>query len=285
MMAIEGLSFPTVIWSGVIAAAISVAGVVLSNWSTARRLKIQLQHDANEKLKDRLASLRKEVYLQLYSDISVLQGHLGALSAKDPTSPEFAAPIQAVISQLARVQLVGDSDVMENAAELSAVFTESLFRLMVAAKPMHQLTMDIKLANQFYNQHMQEAQRINAEMVAQNEFGAPDPARMAALQRSFENFRGQYSAYSAERDEAWDQYNASHKGFIAELKNQVQIMAPAQARLMAALKNEIGVPTDVASLLSRVEAAQSRMEVAIQGVLAEFVREEPSNTRKGGGGD
>ncbi|WP_238692069.1 FUSC family protein [Xanthomonas arboricola] len=269
-MAFEGLSIPTVVWSGIIAAAISLAGVLLSNWSTSRRLRMQLQHDAAEKLKDRLGSLRKEVYLQLYSDITALQGHLGALSAKDPTSPEFAAPIQAVISQLARVQLVGGSEVMKQADELSASFTESLFHLMAAAKPMHELKSEIGIADQFYNQNMQELQRINAEMMAQNESGHPDTSRMAALQRSFDHFHFQYSTHRQERDQAWESHNALHVQFLDVVKTQVQYMEPAQARLMAALKNEIGVTTDVTELLNQIEVRQQRIEAAVDGLLPIF---------------
>lgn len=121
----SALNVPTVVWSGIVAALISLEGIVLSNWSTARRLRIQLKHDADEKLKDRLGVLRKEVYLQLYSDITALQGHLGALSSKDPTSPEFGLPVQAVNTQLAKVQLAGSEEVMRHASELQALYTES----------------------------------------------------------------------------------------------------------------------------------------------------------------
>lgn len=269
-MTFEGLSLPTVVWSGIVAAAISLAGVLLSNWSTSRRLRMQLQHDAAEKLKDRLGVLRKEVYLQLYSDITALQAHLGILSAKDPTSPEFGVPVQVVIAQLARVQLVGGSEVMKHADELSASFTESLFRLMLAAKPMHELKFEIATADQFYNQNMQEVQRINAEMMAQNESGHPDSARMAALQRSFEHSRGQYNMYRQERDQAWENYNALHVQFVGAVKAQVELMEPAQARLMAALKNEIGVPTDVKHLLDQIETRQLRIQTAVEGILPVF---------------
>lgn len=270
-MNVESLSIPTVVWSGIVAAAISLAGVILSNWSTARRLRMQLQHDSTEKLKDRLSTLRKEVYLQLYSDVTVLQGHLGALSTKDPTSPEFGAPIQAVIAQLARVQLVGGAEVMEQASELSAAFTESLFHLMVAAKPMHGLRTDIALADQFYNQDMQEAQRINAEMVTENESGHPNPSRVAALQRSLKTFRASYEQHREERDEAWQRYNASQGGFLDVVKAQIHRLAPRQAKLMAALKNEIGVPTEVSDLMARIDATEKRMEAALQNVQSEFV--------------
>lgn len=269
-MTLTTLSIPTVVWSGIVAAAISLAGVVLSNWSTARRLRMQLEHDADEKLKDRLGALRKEVYLQLYSDITAIQGHLGALSSKDPTSPEFAAPVQAVNTQLAKVQLVGGPEVMEHAGELTALFTESLFNLMVAAKPLHELRTDISIADKFYNQNIQEAQRINGEMVALNESGRPDPARMAALQRSFDNFREQYTQFGNERDDAWDKYNASQSDFVDAVKRQIERVGPTQAKLMAAIKNEIGVNTDVAILLDRMVASQLRMENTLKSVLVEF---------------
>jgi hypothetical protein len=273
-MTLTALSIPTVIWSGIVAAAISLAGVVLSNLSTAKRLRMQLSHDASEKLKDRLGALRKEVYLQLYSDINTLQGHLGALSAKDPTSPEFAEPVQAVITQLAKVQLVGGAEVMDHASELTALFTESLFNLMIAAKPLHELKTDISLADKFYNQYMQEALRVNDEMTAINESGRPDTARMAALQRSFENFREQYTQFSNERSDAWEKYNASQAEFVGAVKWQIERVAPTQAKLMAALKNEIGVATDEARLLERLEANQRRMENALKSVLSEFSTHE-----------
>lgn len=269
-MTLTALSIPTIVWSGIVAAAISLAGVVLSNLSTAKRLRTQLNHDGNEKLKDRLGALRKEVYLQLYSDITAIQGHLGALSAKDPTSPEFSEPVQAVNAQLAKVQLVGGTEVMEHASELTALFTESLLNLMVAAKPLHELRTDISLADKFYNQYMQEALRVNGEMTALNESGRSDPARMAALQRSFENFREQYTQFSNERADAWDKYNASQSDFVSAVKRQIEQVAPTQAKLMAAIKNEIGVATDVAKLLEQLKTNQLRMENVLKGVLAEF---------------
>lgn len=267
----SALNLPTVVWSGIVAALISLGGIVLSNWSTARRLRIQLEHDAIEKLKDRLGVLRKEVYLQLYSDIAAMQGHLGALSSKDPTSPEFGSPVQTVNAQLAKVQLVGSDEVMKHASELQALYTESLFALMIAAKPLHELRTDIGLSDQFYNQYLQEAQRVTNQITTLNETGRPDPVTIMALQRSFDSFRAQYTNHANERSASWDAYNASQSDFVDVVKEQIARVAPTQAALMAALKNEIGVKTDVATLLNQIEVNQMRMENAIKEVLGRFM--------------
>lgn len=267
---IMDLNIPTVIWSGVIAAAISLAGVILSNSSTTKRLRIQLGHDADEKIKDRLGVLRKEVYLQLFSDISTLQAHLGSLSAKDPTSPEFSAPIQSANQQLAKAQLVGGKEVMEISSELMARFTESLFKLMIAAKPLHELRTDISIATKFYDENLQKSQRAIHEMTEIRESGIPDHERMAALKKSAEWFQSQYNQYHADRMASWERYNSLQVDFVASVKNQIGYVAPIQARLLAAIKNEIGVPTDANALLNQIEENQDRMEKALKLVLAEF---------------
>ncbi|AVQ05315.1 TPA: hypothetical protein HH295_17770 [Xanthomonas vasicola pv. zeae] len=135
---------------------------------------------------------------------------------------------------------------------------------------MYELKSEIAIADQLYNQNMQEVQRINIEMRAQNESGHPDSARMAALQRSFEHFRGQCNMRRQERDQAWEKYNALNLQFVRVVKGQVEQLEPAQARLMAALKNEIGVPTDVKFLLDQIEARQLRVETAVEGILQIF---------------
>ncbi|TCK49968.1 hypothetical protein C8F00_2422 [Xanthomonas vasicola] len=73
-----------------------------------------------------------------------------------------------------------------------------------------------------------------------------------------------------ERDQAWEKYNALNLQFVGVVKDQVEQLEPAQARLMAALKNEIGVPTDVKFLLSQIEARQLRVETAVEGILQIF---------------
>lgn len=266
----EALNIPTVVWSGIAAAAISLAGVALTIWSTTHRLRKQLEHDTKERLQDRISGLRREVYLKLSADITTLQSHLGALATKDPTSAEFAAPVQEVIAQLTKTQLVGGDEVVEQACELTALFTESLFNLMIAAKPLHELKMDIALADKFYNQYMQEAQRVIGEITGLNESGQVDTPRMESLERSFERFRELYQQSSDERGEAWEKYFNLQGEFINAVKEHVEKVTPTQTKLILALKKELGVAADTALFIERMEANTPRMEKAVAEVLTEF---------------
>lgn len=271
------LSLPTIIWSGVIAAIISltgaVTGVLLSNKSNEQRLRDQLRHDAAEKQRERLAALRKEVYLKLFEELTAVGGHLGALAGKDPVAENLGGPLQAAMSQLGKVQLVGMQQTALLAGELSSLYGEALFRLLLAAKPMHELKIDINIADKAFQEHMVEAQRANRELRALNESGKPDAARAQALQQSFEHAQQQYESALEERSAAWDAFNALQEPFMQAVFVELKNIGPAQAKLMDAMRQEIGLPSDLDFMLERLESSQVRMRESANALLTELTRD------------
>lgn len=76
-------SIPDVVWSGVIASTVTLTGVVVLDRSNTARLKIQLQHDAQENAKEHTATLRREVYLSAAEELTRANSYLGGLSQTD----------------------------------------------------------------------------------------------------------------------------------------------------------------------------------------------------------
>jgi hypothetical protein len=281
----SALSVPTVIWSGILASFISLAGVVLSNRNSIARLREQLQHDAREKHRDRLSDLREQVYLPLMDRLIKAQGHLGSLAAKDPTAPDFGEPIQAAIAELAKVQIVGARDTAAIAADLTATYSESLLRLLGAAVPLHELKTDIKIAGDMYDQQYAQGCRVLSEITAQNESGAPDPVRFAALQRSFDYYRDQYTQYATERDQVWQSYNAQNRQFMAAVLEETKTLSKMQAKLNFAIRSEVGLDTDMFELQRRLEESQLRAERAIDDLLEKLKMPENDATASADNGD
>jgi len=263
-------SLPTVIWSGIVAALISLSGVILSNRASISRLKEQLQHDAREKHRDRLASLRKDVYLTLVSEINRANGYLGSLAARDPTENNFGEPLQSAIAELAKVQLIDSRESASAAADLTALYGEALLRLAGIAKPMHEAKIDIKISDDLYQQSFTQAQRVLAEITAENESGAPNQARLTSLFRSFENYREQYSSHSNDRNAAWEQYNSNHRDFARAVLEETKRLGPAHIRLSCSIRGEAGLDTDASELKKRLEENYQRASKAIDDLLQKF---------------
>ncbi|MBB6367135.1 MULTISPECIES: hypothetical protein [Xanthomonas] len=263
-------SLPTVIWSGIVAAFISLSGVVLSNRASMSRLKEQLRHDAKEKHQDRLASLRRDVYLPLIAETNRANGYLGTLSAQDPTEGSFGEPLQGVIAMLAKVQLVGSQEATAAAAELTALYGEVLLRLIGLAKPMHEAKIDIRISDELYQQSAAQVQRVLSEIAAENESGAPNQVRLASLFSSLSNYREQSSIHSDARNAAWDVYNSNQQGFARAVLEEIKRLGPAQISLMCAIRGESGLDADASELKKRLEENSKRGSRAIDELLSKL---------------
>ena len=66
---------PATIWAAIIA----VSGVLISNRHSRKRLQIQLNHEAEQRDRDRLMTLRKDVFLKAADGISQGSAALGGL--------------------------------------------------------------------------------------------------------------------------------------------------------------------------------------------------------------
>jgi len=101
-------SIPDVIWSGLIASMLTLGGVLISNGSNTNRLKLQLQHDANEKTKERTATLRREVYLRAAEELVKANAHLATLPQLDLSKTNLGDGLQGFFSATARLQLIAE---------------------------------------------------------------------------------------------------------------------------------------------------------------------------------
>jgi hypothetical protein len=70
---------PDVVWSGLLASAVTLGGVFLSNASNNKRLKIQLKHDEQQKANERISTLRRPVYIECVGELVKLMQRISSL--------------------------------------------------------------------------------------------------------------------------------------------------------------------------------------------------------------
>ena len=117
---------------------------------------------------------------------------------------------------------------------------------------------------------MAQAQRVNQETLALNEAGSKDEQRFSSLQRSFNHFQQQYETSLTQRTEAWDAYNSLQKPFMEAIFSELKKIGPAQTKLMAAMREEIGLTSDPEFMLARLEDTQQRIRDAGDKFLSQF---------------
>lgn len=265
---------PDVVWSGLLASVITLAGVMLSNWSNTKRLIRQLSHDADEKKKDRIHAMRRDVYLKAAEELTKASNYLGRMTQLDPSTTNIADGMSDFFAISAKLQLVAQPETSRLAAELTTRYGEISMNLLGKAIPVHNLNAEIRLSGEFYDKNQSEVSRIIAEMTRLNESGEATPERFAALERSLESPRMLADHFAERRSKAFSLLEEILRDYNIELLREIRTVGPTQAQLMAAIREEIGLDADMKSYREGLEENWMRLDKSMQGLMEEMKKDE-----------
>lgn len=263
-------SIPDVIWSAVIASILTLSGVLISNRSNTDRLKLQLQHDANEKAKERTATLRREVYLRTAEELVKANAHLASLPQLDLTKANLADGLQGFSSAAARLQLVAEPKTALLVGQLSSEYGELVFKLMTHLIPVGKSRVDIQIADDLYTKAQAEVSRVLSEMSKINESGKPDPQVFEALDLSFKFQQSQTKKYADDRNAAWTNFNHQNLSFQRYFLTQLKDIGSKQIPVMIEIRRDLGLTGDLAEVEAHMRNHWLRMEAHFDTLIVQL---------------
>lgn len=241
---------------------------MLSNSSNTRRLEIKLAHDATEKAKERIASLRRDVYLEAAEEMVNANNHLAKITQLDPVKQNIADGLQGFFKGAAKLQLVCDLRTSALVGELVTLYGELLLRLIAKVQPIHDKQIEISITDTFYERERAEVTRVLTAMNKLNESGQPDANVFASLERSMKFHEGQLEKFGQERISAWESRNELHKIFVRELLTEMRAIGQAQIPVVVAIRRELELGGDANAFRDQMNANWKRIELSLDTALA-----------------
>ncbi|QQP95160.1 hypothetical protein [Lysobacter enzymogenes] len=260
-------AIPDVVWSGIFAATLAFTGVMLSNRSNTSRLIRQLKHDAGEKAKDRNAVLRREVYLRAAEEFVRANSRLGALTQIDPVKQNLADGFQELFVVGAKVQMVSRASTSKLVGELLVAYGETLLDLARDLQPVHDVQIDIAIANQAHDEAAEETKRVLAALTSFNESASANEAVFKALSRSFDYNEGNRRTLSEQRLKLLDLRSDLVADFARKVMLAMKRVSSVQLPVMVAIRQELDLDGDISDFEAQAFENQKRMEVALDASL------------------
>ncbi|MGC1458264.1 MAG: hypothetical protein WA825_08320 [Steroidobacteraceae bacterium] len=258
---------PDVLLSALVASALTLigtlGGVIATNWGNTGRLKLQLDHDTSEKAKERLATLRRDLYLNAAAAIVRGLAYFGSLPQADLTKPGADEPMRDVLAVGAQLQLVVTQGTAELLSDLIATYGELQMKLVARVLPIHKLRSDINIRTEHYDNAQLEIRRALAGMTAYNESDLNEPGQFERLNRSAKFAMDLARKYSDERDHFWNQRNALSRKFLKDLLPDLKILAELQTRVMVELRRDLDVGGDIEVFMAIMRRQLERVEQAV----------------------
>lgn len=263
---------PDAIWSALLASLMTLAGVFASNRHNRGQLEIQLKHDATEKDKDRKLDNRREVYLLLAEEMVNAGSFLGGLAQSENALANIGSGTRGFFAAATQAGLIAESKTAHLLSELVSSYGELTLYLTTELLPIEQMKTDIKLASQQYDQANLERQRVLNEMTRLNETGVADLGRFDALKRSFETLHRLANEKAEERAQLYDKLNLANSDFAKNLMQQIHIIGPKTDSVLIALREELGVETDIFEFKKKLSAQREKAGRALNGFLEALVQ-------------
>jgi hypothetical protein len=262
------ISIPDVVWSGLIASVLTLSGVLVSNRSNTNRLRLQLQHDASEKSKERTAILRRDVYLHAAEEMTKANSHLASLSQADLTKTNAADGLQGFFAAAAKLQLVAEPSTALLVNRLVSTYGELLLRLMARLMPLQKAKIDISIHQDLHNKAQYEVTRVLAEMAKFNEAAKVDGAVFNALQRSFDGFQAQAAMLAAKVSTFRAQFEQLNIEFSKQLLTEMRLVGEAQIDVLIEIRRDLGFNSDIEAFRKQMEAQWHRMKSQLDTMLS-----------------
>lgn len=284
---LQGVPAPA--W-GLAGAAVGVLGTLgataLSNRSNDKRFEKQLKNDAEQRSKDRAASLRRDVYLNAAEELTAINTALGQLASLDPADTgKLTASVMGFFKATAKVSLVAGKETRKKVAELSGAYGELFVELMIDASDVHRLKADMNINRGIYESLHTERVRIVSAMRDVNE-NEDSKYMFEALSSSYEGTNKQVEELSEEFTVLGERHNEAIAAFATSAAAKVASLDELRNEASALLSEELEVAVDLEGMkaVSIVQSAKGRE--ALQRMLAKLkkIREDDADNEAKEGG-
>jgi hypothetical protein len=256
-------SIPVVIWAAIIASLMTFTGVVISNRNNTTRLIKQLRHDSDEKAKERISTLRREVYLKAVEENSKIAVHLVSLPQGDFSNSGASIGIQEFNSAATKLQLIAEPKTALLVGELVGAYGELSMRLISLLMPLQTARTDIKLSSDSYESAHAERTRVYDKLKHLVESGVVDQIQFDALDRSFNFYAKQADIHAEARNLAWDKYNKLTREYMLFAMSELRRIGVLNAPVMIEIRRDLGLLTDIEKFREQLEQQWERMEAAL----------------------
>jgi hypothetical protein len=260
-----------------------ILGAFLNNWGSTKRLNLQLNHDANERKKERLAILRRELFLKAAAANSQMIGLLSNFPKADLDNFDSDSRVRELLSVCAQLQLIVRVDTARIISDFGTACTELVMKLTPKIVPMKTLAFEIKFLNSRYDEVTAETKRVLAAMAHHNEIGVKDRDAFDRLNRAFSNSQEISQKIVDDRGNAENKLLALQREYAKNLFKELKHVNELEIKVLVALRNELEVEGGVSDFtemannqLMRIMKAYDEFEQKIYEDVPKAICNEPN---------
>lgn len=254
---------PESIWGIAIGSALTLFGVALTNRHSLKQQRQQFEFESRERQHERLASLRKDVYLPAADAVTGMIAIMASMIGDEVSQEQMNEGARTLAAALTRIQMVAQSETIKKVSEFQREYLHAFRVLQQHRMPMMLRKTDIRLAADQQQSCHDERMACVQQMKEYNDAGGKDERRFHALRQAAEVWSERWADAHGEWLRLTLAQEEARLNMAREFTVRMTALIKLQAPLLATVRGEL--ETDEASALLAEEAEQTAA-VGIQAI-------------------
>jgi len=253
---------PNVIWSGLLASAVTLAGVLIADWRNTIRQRRQHNFDAEQARIDRTMDIRREVYLPMAAALTKLQNHMFSMAITKP-SDSGSSPMAELGEACAKLAMVSTTTTAILAQQLVSNYSSAYMKLAPLSMKISDARTDAEVHKALREKAQQEFDRVTLEINKFLESANRDEAVFNAMRRNQQISLDQLRHHQELESNALQRVSVEFGMYARQAMELLPALSEVSIPVLVQIRAELGQDTDVDEL-SR--AMRQNREVAIAGL-------------------
>lgn len=248
---------------------------------TRDQARLDRESAALEAHKERVATTRRQVYLEAVEALGKAQMFLGGLSNQDMSKLDFQTGMGPLLIAANKVAVIGEMGTVKSARELTTMINRRFFRAIIKLLPLSRHKSSATHHRAEWEASQAEIKRILAAMTHHNETVKGDSAGFAALTNSFQTQQQRAKVASTAEQEAHAKIIKAQQDYSDFVVAGAKELSLQFDLLVDSIRRELSIETD----FDMFRAQTVQMMVAVDEAVAEMktgIKNFQESTEKNG---
>ena len=252
-------AIPPTFWGIIVGSLFTVVGVVLTNASNTRRLRIQHEHERDLEKRERDLAMRRDIYLEAMEALSAGMVVVGRFGDLDVKPNHLMQSYMDKSPAIARVNIVGNRETIEAVSGFNLELIGTFLRLeakreRVNALHRHCLAIEGEIESVSKEQH-----RLKALLEMNDPARAHDERPTNAVRRDLESAQQRLVELRTQDAEILDQLFSGQMKLVQSCVAEQAALDRLLIPIIRTIRAELGLAFDEAHHLQIVEAGHKKL--------------------------
>jgi len=269
-------NIPPAFYGVIIGALLTIIGVLLTNSSNTKRLRIQHEFEREIRNKERDLNLRRDVYMDAMEALSAGITAVSRFSDLHETPESLMQSYSDLSPKVSRVMIIGENETIKELANFSIELNGAFLRLSAKREKFNAIHQQSQVLESRLESAQKELERSTALLIKPMETANPEIVSQKS-QEKCDTIEKQITALKAKEEEVGNQLIQMIKDLVQTSMSEVAELNHRLVPLISLVRSELGLPFDEDYYAQIMEQGHQKLGE----YLEDFFQHLPDEEEKG----